>query len=150
MTLDSGAPAGQTRTEPAGQTDEPDRDEQVGATATGVPEPASTATGGLAGTGLDGEPGTSASASGSLGLDREPPDASFIESEQGRGDGQAELSATGGGGPVASAGHDQLPVGEGVSRPLVDETPARPAVVLAGVGVSLGRCGCGGIWSPRW
>ena len=38
MNLDSGAPAGQALAEPADQTHRPDRDEQVGATATGVPE----------------------------------------------------------------------------------------------------------------
>jgi PRC-barrel domain/Domain of unknown function (DUF2382) len=125
VTLDSGAPAGQALAEPAGQTHKPDRDEQVGATATGVPEPASTATGGLVDTGLDGEPGTSASETGSLGLDRGP-DTNLIESEQGRGDGRDELSAIGGGEPVERAGQDQLPVGEGVSRPFVYETPGRP------------------------
>jgi hypothetical protein len=57
-------------------------------------------TGGLADTGIDAEPRTPAAASGSPGLDREP-DASFTESEQG-------------------------PVGEGVSRPFVYETPGRP------------------------
>ena len=50
VTLDSGASAGQTLAERADSTDEPDRDEQLG--ATGVPEPASPATGGLADTGL--------------------------------------------------------------------------------------------------
>jgi PRC-barrel domain len=126
VTVDRGAPAGQTLAEPADQAHQPDRDEQVGAAATGVPEPASTATGGLADTGLDGEPGTSASASGSLGLDREP-DTSLIESEPGRGGARDALSATGGGERVAPAGQDQLPVGEGVSRPFVYETPGRPA-----------------------
>ena len=126
VTLDSGAPAGQALADAADQTHKPDRDEPVGATPTGVPEPASTATGGLADTGLDGEPGTSASETGSLGADRGP-DTSLIESEQGRGDGRDELSATGGGEPVASVGQDRLPVGEGVSRPFVYETPGRPA-----------------------
>ena len=51
---------------------------------TGVPEPASTATGELADTGLDAQPGTPASESGSPGLDREP-DTSPLESEQDRG-----------------------------------------------------------------
>ena len=46
--LDSGAPAGQARPEAADQTDGPERTDQAGATLTGVPEPASTATGGLA------------------------------------------------------------------------------------------------------
>jgi hypothetical protein len=91
---------------------------------TGVPEPAGTATGGLADTGLDGEPGTSASGSGSLGLDREP-DSSPVEAEQNVGGGGDELSATGGGEPVEPAGQDRLPVGEGVSRPFVYETPGR-------------------------
>jgi hypothetical protein len=127
VTLDRGAPAGQTLAEPADQTHEPDRDEQVGAAATGAPEPASTATGALADTGLDGEPGTSASEPGSLGLDREPPATSRIESEPGRGDGRDALSATGGDQPVAPAGRDRLPVGEGVSRPFVYQTPGRPA-----------------------
>ena len=72
------------------------------------------------------EPGTLASETGSLGLDRGP-DTSLIESEQGRGDGRDELSATGGGEPVEPAGQDRLPVGEGVSRPFVYETPGRPA-----------------------
>ena len=59
-------------------------------------------------------------------MDREPPDTSFIESEQGRGGARDELSATGGGEPVEPAGQDRLPVGEGVSRPFVYETPGRP------------------------
>jgi PRC-barrel domain/Domain of unknown function (DUF2382) len=109
VTPDSGAPAGQALDEPADQTHKLDRDEQVGATATGVPEPASTATRGLADTGID-----------------RGPDTSLMESQQGRGDGRDELSATGGGEPVAPAGRDQLPVGEGVSRPFVYETPGRP------------------------
>jgi PRC-barrel domain len=125
VTLDSGAPAGQALPEAADQTDEPERTDQAGATVTGVPEPASTATGGLADTGLDGEPGTSASGSGSLGLDRQP-DSSPVEAEQNRGGARDELSATGGGEPVAPAGHDRLPVGEGASRPFVYETPGRP------------------------
>jgi hypothetical protein len=123
--LDSGAPAGQTLAEPADQTDEPERTDQAGATATGAPEPASTATGGLADTGLDGEPGTSASGSGSLGLGREP-DTSLLESGPDRGGADDELSTTGGGEPVEPARHDRLPVGEGVSRPFVYETPGRP------------------------
>src|SRR4029453_15811179 len=83
VTRDSGAPASQALAEPAGQTRKPDRDEQVGATAIGVPEPASTATRGLADTGLDGEPGTSASETGRPGL--EPgPDPSLIQPAQGR------------------------------------------------------------------
>jgi hypothetical protein len=124
--LDSGAPAGQARPEAADQTDGPERTDQAGATLTGVPEPASPATGGLADTGRDGEPGTSAAGSGSLGLDRAP-DTSILESEPGRGGAGDELSATGGGEPVAPAGRDRLPVGEGVSRPFVYETPGRPA-----------------------
>jgi PRC-barrel domain len=126
VTLDSGAPAGQSLGEPAEQPHKPDRDEQVGAAATGAPEPASTATGELADTGLDGEPGTSASEPGSVGLDRGP-DTSILGSEPGRGDGRDALSATSGDQPVAAAGQDQLPVGEGVSRPFVYQTPGRPA-----------------------
>jgi PRC-barrel domain/Domain of unknown function (DUF2382) len=116
VTLDSGAAAGQALAEPADQAHEPDRDERVGAAATGVPEPARTAT---------GEPGTSASGSGSLGLDQEP-DTSLIESGQGRGDGRDGLLATAGGEPVEAVGQDELLVGEGVSRPFVYETPGRP------------------------
>jgi PRC-barrel domain len=123
LTLDSGAPADQTLPEPASQTDEPERTDQAGAAATGVPEPASTATGELADPGIDAEPGTSASGSGSLGLDRQP-DTSFVESERGRRGAGDELSATGGE-PVEPAGQDRLPVGEGVSRPFVYETPGR-------------------------
>src|SRR5829696_3583723 len=125
VTLDSGAPAGQTLADPAGQTPKPETNDQAAATVTGVPELASTAPGGLADTGLDGEPGTSASGSGSLGLDREP-DSSPVEAEQNGGGGGDELSATGAGEPVEPAGHDRLPLGEGVSRPFVYETPGRP------------------------
>jgi PRC-barrel domain len=124
VTLDSGAPADQTLTEPAGQIHKPGRDEHAGATATRVPESASTATEGLADTGLDAEPGTSASGSGSFGLDREP-DTTLLESEQDRRGARDELSAIGGE-PVEPAGQDRLPVGEGVSRPFVYETPGRP------------------------
>ena len=125
VTLDSGPPAGQTLAEAAGQTDEPERSDQAGATTIGVPEPASTAAGGLADTGMDAEPRISASGSESLGLDREP-DSSFSESEHGRRGAGDELSATGGGQPVEPVGQDRLPVGEGVSRPFVYETPGRP------------------------
>src|SRR5215207_3752610 len=124
VTLDSGAPAGQALPEAAGQAHTPDRDEQAGATVTHLPEPASSAAGGLADTGLDGEPRTSASGSGSLGLDREP-DSSPVEAEQNGGGGGDELSATGAGEPVEPAEQDQLPLGEGVSRPFVYETPGR-------------------------
>jgi PRC-barrel domain/Domain of unknown function (DUF2382) len=126
VTLDSGAPAGQTRAGPAGQTNEPGIHEQAGATATSVPEPASTATGELADAGIDAEPGIPTPGSGSAGLDREP-DASVTEPEQGRRDAGGGRSATAGSVPVRPAGQDQLPVGEGVSRPFVYETPGRPA-----------------------
>jgi hypothetical protein len=125
VTLDSGAPAGQILAEQADQTHKPDRDEQARATATGVPDPASPATGGLAATGLDAEPGTPTPDIGSPGLDREP-DPSLIEPEPGRRGARDELSATAGGERVEPVGQDQLPVGEGVSRPFVYETPARP------------------------
>jgi hypothetical protein len=123
VTLSSASSAGQALAEPAGQTHEPDRDEQASATATHAPERASTATGGLADTGVDAEPGASAAGSGSPGLDREP-DTSFVESERGRRGAGDELSAASGG-PVDPAGQDRLPVGEGVSRPFVYETPGR-------------------------
>jgi PRC-barrel domain protein len=125
VTLDSGAAAGQTRAGPAGQTNKPEGTDQAAATATRVPEPASTATGGLLDAGIDAEPRTPASETGSPGLEREP-DASVIESEQGRRGGRDELSATASGEPVEPAGQDRLPVGEGVSRPFVYETPGRP------------------------
>ena len=125
VTLEGGAPAGQALPEAADQTDEPERTDQAGATATGVPEPASSAAGGLADTGLDGEPGTTASGSGSLGLDRQP-DSSPVEAEQDRGGAGDEPSATAVSEPVEPAGQDRLPVGEGVSRPFVYETPGRP------------------------
>jgi hypothetical protein len=124
VTLDGGAPAGQTLAESADQTHKPERSDQARPTATRVPKPASTTTGGLADTGM-AEPGIPASETGSPGLDRAP-DTSVIESEQGRRGARDELSATGGGEPVALAGHDRLPVGEGVSRPFVYETPGRP------------------------
>src|SRR5215213_1883300 len=120
VTLDSGAPAGQTLADPAGQTPKPETNDQAAATVTGVPELASTAPGGLADTGMDAEPGTPASVTGSSGLDREP-DSSSVEAEQGRRGAADELSATGGGEPVEPARQDQLPLGEGVSRPFVYE-----------------------------
>jgi hypothetical protein len=125
VTLDSGAPAGQTLTEPADQTHQPDHTEQAGATATGVPEPAGTATGGLTGTSLGAEPETPTPETGSLSLDREP-DTSLIESGPSRPGARDELSAAAGGEPVEPVGQDRLPVGEGVSRPFVYETPGRP------------------------
>ena len=126
VTLDNGAPADQTVAEAADQAGEPDRAEQVGATAPGVPEPASTASRGLADTGLDAEPATQAPETGSLGLDREP-DPSLIEPGPGRRGARDELSGTAGGERVEPVGQDQLPVGEGMSRPFVYETPAQPA-----------------------
>ena len=80
VTLDGGSPASQTLAEPAGQTRKPEGNDQAGATATRVPKPASTATGGLADTGMDAEPRTLASETRSPGLDREP-DTSSIESD---------------------------------------------------------------------
>ena len=124
VTLDDGAPAGQTRAGPAGQPDQPEGTDQAGATATHIPKPASTPTGELVDTGIDAEPRTPTPESGSPGLDREP-DASVTESEQDRRDARDALSTTGGE-PVGPAGHDRLPVGEGVSRPFVYETPGRP------------------------
>src|SRR5512133_2824564 len=117
VTLDSGAPAG--------QASEPEGSDQAAATATRIPEPASTATGGLADTGIDAQPGTRASDTGSPGLDREP-DTRSLESEQGRRGARDELSATASGEPVEPAGQDRRPVGEGGSRPFVYETPGRP------------------------
>jgi hypothetical protein len=126
VTLDNGAPADQTLAEPAGQTHKPERTDQAGATATHIPEPAGTATRGLADPGMDAQPGTPTPETGSPGLDREP-DTRFLESELDRGDARDELSATGGGEPVEPAGQDQLSVGEGVSQPFVYDTPGRPA-----------------------
>jgi PRC-barrel domain/Domain of unknown function (DUF2382) len=126
VTLDDGASADQARAEPAGQTDEPERDDQARATATGAPEPASTAAGGLADTGLDAQSATQAVETGSPGLDREP-DASLSESGLDRRGARDELPATAGGERVEPVGQDRLPVGEGVSRPFVYETPGRPA-----------------------
>jgi hypothetical protein len=83
VTLDSGAPADQTLADPAGQTDEPERTDQAGATA-------------------------------------------FSESAPDRGGARDELSATASDKPVEPGGQDRLPVGEGVSRPFVYETPGRP------------------------
>jgi hypothetical protein len=123
VTLDNGAPADQTLAEPADQTDEPERTDQAGATA--VPEPASNATEGLADIGMDAQPATPTPETRSPGLDREP-DTSLIESEPGRRGARDELSAARSGEPVEPAGQDRLPVGEGVSRPFVYETPERP------------------------
>jgi hypothetical protein len=125
VTLDSGAPAGQTLAEPAGHPRKLESNDQAEAATTGVPKPASTAPGGLADTGMDAERGTPASETGSPGLDRAP-DTSLLESEPGRRGAGDELSATGAGEPVEPAGQHRLPVGEGVSRPFVYETPGRP------------------------
>jgi hypothetical protein len=125
VTLDSGSPAGQTLAEPAAHSRRLESNDQAEATATGVPKPANTATGGLADTGMDAERGTPASETGSPGLDRAP-DTSVIESEQGQRGAGDELSATASSQPVEPAGQDQVPVGEGVSRPFVYETPGRP------------------------
>jgi hypothetical protein len=125
VTLDSGSSTGRTLAEPAGRADEPEANDQAGANATRAPEPASTATGGLADTGIDAEPGTPASESGSPGLDRAP-DTSFTESERGQHGAHDGLSATAGSEPVEPAGQDRLPVGDGVGRPFVYETPGRP------------------------
>jgi hypothetical protein len=126
VTLDSGSPAAQPPVEPAGQTHKSDRDEQAEATATRVPNPTSTATGGLADAGMDAEPKAPVSETGIPGLDREPPDTSLIESELDRRGARDALSTTGSGEPVEPAGQDRLTVGEGVSRPFVYETPGRP------------------------
>jgi sporulation protein YlmC with PRC-barrel domain len=125
VALDNSAPAGQTRAEPAGQTDEPQRHDQAGATTTPIPEPAKTPAGGLADTGTSAQPTTPAPESESPDLDRAP-DTSVIESEQDRRDARNELSASASSEPVEPAGQDQLPVDEGVSRPFVYETPGRP------------------------
>jgi PRC-barrel domain/Domain of unknown function (DUF2382) len=126
VTLDSGAPAGQALTDPAGQTHKPTSNDQAEATATHIPESASSAAGGLADLGVDVQPGTRASETGSSSLDRAP-DTSLLEAEPGQGGARVELSATGGDKPVEAAGQDRLAVGEGVSRPFVYETPGRPA-----------------------
>jgi sporulation protein YlmC with PRC-barrel domain len=125
VTLDSGAPAGQARAGPAGQADQPEGTDQAGATASHVPKPASTATGELADAGIDAEPRIPSPGSGSAGLDRQP-DASVPEPGQGRRAAGGEGSATARSVPVGPAGQDRLPVGEGVSRPFVYETPGRP------------------------
>jgi hypothetical protein len=122
VTLDDGAPADQTLTEPAGQTHKPDRIDQAGATATQILKPASSAAEGLADTGLDAQSATQVSESRRPGLDREP-DTSLLESEPGRRGDHDELSATASDKPVEPAGQDRLPVGEGVSQPFVYETP---------------------------
>jgi hypothetical protein len=98
VTLDNSAPAAPTRAAPAGKTTKPERTNQAGATTT--PE------------------------SGNPDLDRAS-DTSVIEPEQDRRDARDELSATTSE-PVEPAGQDQFPVGEGVSRPFVYETPGRP------------------------
>ena len=149
VTLDSGASAGQTLAEPAGQTHKPERTDQAGATATHIPEPASSAAGGLADTGMDAQPAIPASETGSPGLDRAP-DTSLLESEQDRRGAYDEPSATISDKPVEPAGQDRLPVGEGGAGRSCTRRQDGQRVALAPVGVSLVRCGCVGIWSPRW
>ena len=51
---------------------------------------------------------------------------SETEAAQRRRDTGEEQAATIGGDPVGTTGQDQLPIGEGVSRPFVYETPGRP------------------------
>jgi hypothetical protein len=125
VTLEDSAPAGQALAEPAGQTNQPEGTDQAAA-ATRIPEPVRTPAVGLADTGIDAEPRTPTHETGSPGLDRGP-DTSSIEPGQGRRDAGGGLSATASNEPVGPAGQDQLPVGEGVSRPFVYETPGRPA-----------------------
>jgi sporulation protein YlmC with PRC-barrel domain len=125
VTLDNGAPAGQTRGGAAGEATKPERTDQAGATATHTPEPASTAAGGLVDIGISAQPRTPTPGAGSAGLDRAP-DAGATESGQGRRDARDEPSASAGSEPVGPAGQDQFPVGEGVSRPFAYETPGRP------------------------
>jgi hypothetical protein len=124
VTVDNGAPAGQTRATPAGQTDAPERHDQAGAAATHIPEPANTSAGGLADTGISATPTTPTPEPASPDLDRAP-DTSVIDAEHDRRDARDELSATTSK-PVQPAGRDQVPVGEEASRPFVYETPGRP------------------------
>jgi hypothetical protein len=123
VTVDSGSSASQARAV-AGQPNEPEGNDQAAATATPISEPASTATGQLADTGINAQPRTPTPESGSPGRDRAP-DASVTESEQGRRDARDGRSATADDEPVRSTGQDRPPVGEGVSRPFVYETPGR-------------------------
>ena len=83
-----------------------------------------TPAGGLADPGTSAQPTTPAPESGSPDLDRAP-DTSVIEPERDRRDARDELSATSSE-PVEPAGQERFPVGEGVSRPFVYETPGRP------------------------
>jgi hypothetical protein len=54
-------------------------------------------------------------------------EASSPEPASDRPNAQDEPSATAGSQPAGPAGQDRFPVGEGVSRPFVYETPGRPA-----------------------
>jgi hypothetical protein len=92
VTLDTGAPAGQTRAGPAGQPDQPEGTDR--AEATRVPEPIGTTTGELVDTGIDAAPSTPTRESRSRGLDRAP-DASVPESEHSQHGVRDELPATG-------------------------------------------------------
>jgi hypothetical protein len=163
VTLDSGAPTGQTLAEPAAQTNKPGSTDQAGATATGVPEPASTATGGLADTGLDAEPGTPTPKTGSPGLAREPDTAGWRTpawtesptpglSSPSRAGAMPATACR----PPAAASRLNLPGKTGCPwvRGRAGHSCTRrqdgQRVALEPVVDSPGRCGCVGIWSPRW
>jgi hypothetical protein len=124
VTLDDSAPAGQARAGSTGETTKPERTDQAGVTATHSAEPASTPAGERTDTGIGVRPDTPIPESGSPELDRVS-DTSGSESGQGRRDARDEPSAATGD-PVELAGQHEFPIGEGVSRPFVYETPGRP------------------------
>ena len=122
VTLDNGAPADQTLAEPAGQTHKPERTDQAGATATHIPEPASSAAGGLADTGWTSSPRPRRLRPGAPTWTE--PDTSLLESEQDRRGAYDERRP-----PSASRLNPPGKTGSrgrGGSRPFVYETPGRP------------------------
>ena len=123
VTLDNGAPAGQPLAEPAGQAST-----RRTATSSGSdrgPRPKGPASAAGAGRHRDRrEPGPRLLAGVPGWTESRLTPASRVRA--GPGDARDGLSATGGGEPVEPAGQDRLPVGEGVSRPFVYETPGRP------------------------
>jgi hypothetical protein len=125
VSLDNGSPPGQTQARPTGEPKEQGGDQQAEATAASVPEPAHTSAGGLSDTGINAEPKTATPETSGAGFNPEP-DPTSGEAARGRRHARDELAATTSSVPAETAGQDRLPIGEGVSRPFVYETPGQP------------------------
>jgi sporulation protein YlmC with PRC-barrel domain len=134
---------GQARAGSTGQPAEPGLDEQAGSTtagtgehagteagrlagSTGADQPVGTPTGGPADSGFHGELETPTGEPGMAGIDPEP-ETAIDEGEGGRHKtGDDVPGDTGSTESPGSDAQDGRPMGDGVSRPFVYETPGRP------------------------